>query len=109
METSLNGHEGEDDLNGAGQYDQGNGDAQAGAQGNAGADGTAGDDENGADGGQIDASKGEEDAGYVIRINVLNTRSQNPLFLRVFVGAMCRSKGDGRVGKLKKRTLKMCL
>lgn len=88
METSLNGHEGEDDLNGAGQYDQGNGDAQAGAQGNAGADGTAGDD--GADGGQIDASKGEEDAGYVRKINVLKSRSLNPLFLRVFVGAMCR-------------------
>ncbi|XP_073676237.1 heterogeneous nuclear ribonucleoprotein A/B-like isoform X1 [Garra rufa] len=65
METSENGHE--DDLNGAGQYEEGNGDAQAGAQGNAGADGTAGDDEDGqngsSDGGQIDASKGEEDAG----------------------------------------------
>ncbi|KAK2890883.1 hypothetical protein QQF64_006999 [Cirrhinus molitorella] len=65
METSENGHE--DDLNGAGQYEEGNGDAQAGAQGDAGADGTAGDDEDGqngsSDGGQIDASKGEEDAG----------------------------------------------
>ncbi|XP_016398350.1 heterogeneous nuclear ribonucleoprotein A/B-like [Sinocyclocheilus rhinocerous] len=65
METSENGHE--DDLNGAGQYEEGNGDEQAGAQGDAGGDETAGDEEdpqNGSsDGGQIDASKGEEDAG----------------------------------------------
>ncbi|XP_016431797.1 heterogeneous nuclear ribonucleoprotein A/B-like isoform X1 [Sinocyclocheilus rhinocerous] len=65
METSENGHE--DDLNGAGQYEEGSGEAQAAAQGDAGADDTAGDEEdpqNGSsDGGQIDASKGEEDAG----------------------------------------------
>lgn len=65
METSENGHE--DDLNGAGQYEEGHGEAQAGAQGDAGAEDTAGDEEdpqNGSsDGGQIDASKGEEDAG----------------------------------------------
>ncbi len=74
METSENGHE--DDLNGAGQYEEGDGDAQAAAQGDAGADDTAGDEEdpqNGSsDGGQIDASKGEEDAGYVKGIIVLN-------------------------------------
>ncbi|XP_039504594.1 heterogeneous nuclear ribonucleoprotein A/Ba isoform X1 [Pimephales promelas] len=65
METSENGHEGEDDLNGAGQYEEGNGSAQAGAQGDAGADETAGDEDetSASDGGQIDASKGEEDAG----------------------------------------------
>ncbi|XP_052010869.1 heterogeneous nuclear ribonucleoprotein A/Ba isoform X1 [Xyrauchen texanus] len=63
METSENGHEGEEDLNGAGQYEA----VEAEAQEEAGADGTAGNDEdpqNGAsDGGQIDASRGEEDAG----------------------------------------------
>lgn len=65
METSENGHEGEDDLNGAGQYEEGNGSEQAGAQGDAGADETAGDEDetSASDGGQIDASKGEEDAG----------------------------------------------
>ncbi|XP_052005278.1 heterogeneous nuclear ribonucleoprotein A/B-like isoform X1 [Xyrauchen texanus] len=58
METSENGHEGEEDLNEAGE---------AAARDEAGADVSAGNDEdsqNGAsDGGQIDASKGEEDAG----------------------------------------------
>jgi len=83
METSENGHEGEDDLNGAGQYEEGNGSAQAGAQGDAGADETAGDEDetSASDGGQIDASKGEEDAGYVRAIIVLNART--------YVGAMC--------------------
>ncbi|XP_057205747.1 heterogeneous nuclear ribonucleoprotein A/Ba isoform X2 [Triplophysa rosa] len=67
MEMSENGHEGEEDLNGAEQYEEGNGDEQAGAQGDAADDDETGNDEdpqNGAtDGGQIDASKGEEDAG----------------------------------------------
>lgn len=66
METSENGHEGEDDLNGAGQYDEAGDNGQAGAQGDAGADeaGNGDDPQNGgSDGGQIDASKGEEDAG----------------------------------------------
>lgn len=66
MEMSENGHEGEEDLNGAEQYEEGSGDAEAGAQGDAGVDETGNDEDsqNGAaDGGQIDASKGEEDAG----------------------------------------------
>ncbi|XP_056625213.1 heterogeneous nuclear ribonucleoprotein A/Ba isoform X2 [Triplophysa dalaica] len=65
MEMSENGHEGEEDLNGAEQYEEGNEDEQAGAEGDA-ADETGNDEDpqNGAtDGGQIDASKGEEDAG----------------------------------------------
>lgn len=74
METSENGHE--DDLNGAEQYEEGSGDVQAAAQGDAGADDAAGDEEdpqNGSsDGGQIDASRGEEDAGYVKGKIVLN-------------------------------------
>ncbi|XP_061690217.1 heterogeneous nuclear ribonucleoprotein A/Ba isoform X2 [Syngnathoides biaculeatus] len=55
METSENGHEVDDDFNGAGQ---------AGA--NACGEGAATDDNSqngGTEGGQIDASKGEEDAG----------------------------------------------
>lgn len=75
MEMSENGHEGEEDLNGAEQYEGDNGDAQAGAEGDDGADETGIDEDpqNGAtDGGQIDASKGEEDAGYVLKNTVLN-------------------------------------
>lgn len=51
METSENGHEVDEDFSGAGQTDDG-------GEG-------AGDDSHngGTDGGQIDASKGEDDAG----------------------------------------------
>lgn len=76
MEMSENGHEGEEDLNGAEQYEEGNEDEQAGAEGDA-ADETGNDEDpqNGAtDGGQIDASKGEEDAGYVRQMIFLNAR-----------------------------------
>lgn len=69
METSENGHEGEEDYNGAGHTEEGNGgDAVIECEG-AGPEacaeeGTDGDSQNGAsEGGQINASKGEEDAG----------------------------------------------
>lgn len=57
METSENGHEVDDDFNGAGQLDDGGAELDCGEE--------AGDDSQngGTDGGQIDASKGEDDAG----------------------------------------------
>lgn len=70
METSENGHEVDDDYNGAGLADEGNdgsaiNDCGEGAGPDADADADAdGDSQNGGtEGGQIDASKGEEDAG----------------------------------------------
>lgn len=60
METSENGHEVDDDFNGAGLTEEGNDDDGAAAN-------DCGEDDNsqngGTEGGQIDASKGEEDAG----------------------------------------------
>lgn len=56
METSdQNGNEGEDDQNGAEQESE----LMVGEDGQEGQDGQ----DNGTDGGKIDASKGEEDAG----------------------------------------------
>ncbi|MEQ2205973.1 hypothetical protein XENOCAPTIV_019951 [Xenoophorus captivus] len=55
METSENGHEAEEDFNGGGNDDNAENDCGEGA----GTD----PDGNSQDGGQIDASKGEEDAG----------------------------------------------
>ncbi|XP_036403854.1 heterogeneous nuclear ribonucleoprotein A/B-like isoform X1 [Megalops cyprinoides] len=68
METSENGHEGEEDLNGAEPTEQTEAVAEAEAEGETEAEGeeatTEGDSQNGAsEGGQINASKGEEDAG----------------------------------------------
>ncbi|XP_045895174.1 heterogeneous nuclear ribonucleoprotein A/B-like [Micropterus dolomieu] len=63
METSdQNGNEGEDDQNGAEQELMGGEDDQECQDSQDGQDGQDGQD-NGADGGKIDASKGEEDAG----------------------------------------------
>lgn len=56
METSENGHEDEDDQNGAGSTVEGIDDSAFDNSDDPGADG-------GTDGGQIDASKDEEDAG----------------------------------------------
>lgn len=56
METSENGHEAEDDQNGAGGTVEGIDDSAFDNGDDPGADG-------GTDGGQIDASKDEEDAG----------------------------------------------
>lgn len=58
METSENGHEEEDDQNGAGSAVEGIDDSAFDNSDDPGADG-------GTDGGQIDASKDEEDAGWV--------------------------------------------
>ncbi|KAG7465152.1 hypothetical protein MATL_G00173200 [Megalops atlanticus] len=70
METSENGHEGEEDLNGAVPTEQTEAvaEAEAEAEEETVAEGeeatTEGDSQNGAsEGGQINASKGEEDAG----------------------------------------------
>lgn len=57
METSENGHEGDEGFNGAEGFDE---------AAPAGEDKEEAGDQNGAgEGGQIEASKGEEDAGYV--------------------------------------------
>uniref|UniRef100_A0A3Q2QML9 Heterogeneous nuclear ribonucleoprotein A/B n=1 Tax=Fundulus heteroclitus TaxID=8078 RepID=A0A3Q2QML9_FUNHE len=60
METSENGHEAEDDFNGAGDAD---GDGGNNAENDCGQGAETDPDGNSQDGGQIDASKGEEDAG----------------------------------------------
>lgn len=66
METSENGHEVDDDFNGAGLTEEGNDDDGAAAN-DCGEDVGPEEDDNsqngGTEGGQIDASKGEEDAG----------------------------------------------
>lgn len=62
METSdQNGNEGEEDQNGAEQELMVEQDCQDGQDGEDCQDGQ----DNGTDGGKIDASKGEEDAGWV--------------------------------------------
>ena len=69
METSENGHEVDDDFNGAGLGEEGNDDSAVNeCEEAAGPDADAdGDSQNGGnEGGQIDASKGEEDAGWVL-------------------------------------------
>lgn len=70
METSENGHEVDDDFNGAGLTEEGNDDSTAndcgegaGPDADADADTDANSQNGGTEGGQIDASKGEEDAG----------------------------------------------
>lgn len=69
METSENGHEVDDDFNGAGLTEEGNDDDDGAAAHDCGEDAGPEDDDNsqngGTEGGQIDASKGEEDAGWV--------------------------------------------
>uniref|UniRef100_A0A673B1C3 Heterogeneous nuclear ribonucleoprotein A/Ba n=1 Tax=Sphaeramia orbicularis TaxID=375764 RepID=A0A673B1C3_9TELE len=62
METSENGHEGEDEFNGAGNAEEGN-DGSAICEEGAGPDADGNSQNGGTEGGQIDASKGEEDAG----------------------------------------------
>ncbi|XP_069027936.1 heterogeneous nuclear ribonucleoprotein A/Ba isoform X1 [Embiotoca jacksoni] len=64
METSENGHEVDDDFNGAGNTEEGN-DGSAGDEcgEGAGPDADGNSQNGGTEGGQIDASKGEEDAG----------------------------------------------
>lgn len=64
METSENGHEVDDDFNGAGLIEEGNdGSAAIDSGEGAGPDGDDNSQNGGTEGGQIDASKGEEDAG----------------------------------------------
>lgn len=64
METSdQNGNEGEDDQNGAEQEQEQESELMVGEDGQEGQDGQ----DNGTDGGKIDASKGEEDAGWVFQ------------------------------------------
>lgn len=64
METSENGHEGDDDFNGAGHTEEGNEGDGENECGEEGAGPESADGQNGgSEGGQIDASKGEEDAG----------------------------------------------
>lgn len=64
METSENGHELEDDYNGAGHTEEGNDDSAENDCGEgAGPDEDDSSQNGGTEGGQIDASKGEEDAG----------------------------------------------
>lgn len=64
METSQNGHEindeMNDDLNGAGLEEEGNDAAESAVLDEDSQNG-------GTEGGQIDASKGEEDAGWVLK------------------------------------------
>lgn len=64
METSENGHEVDDDFNGADLTEEGNdGDAVNDCEEGAGPDADGDSQNGGTEGGQIDASKGEEDAG----------------------------------------------
>uniref|UniRef100_A0A3P8TGF4 Heterogeneous nuclear ribonucleoprotein A/B n=1 Tax=Amphiprion percula TaxID=161767 RepID=A0A3P8TGF4_AMPPE len=64
METSENGHEVDDDFNGAGHTEEGNDDSAVNDCGEgAGPDADENSQNGGTEGGQIDASKGEEDAG----------------------------------------------
>lgn len=66
METSENGHEVDDDFNGAGLTEEGNdGSAENDCGEGAGPDAEEDSQNGGTEGGQIDASKGEEDAGWV--------------------------------------------
>lgn len=76
METSENGHEVEDDFNGAENTEEGNeesavNDCGEEAEG-AGPDADGNSQNGGTEGGQIDASKGEEDAGWVEKQYVVN-------------------------------------
>ncbi|KAM7417781.1 hypothetical protein PAMA_017433 [Pampus argenteus] len=65
METSENGHEVDDDFNGAGHTEEGNDDSAVNDCGEGAGPDVDENSQNGGDteGGQIDASKGEEDAG----------------------------------------------
>lgn len=62
METSENGHEVDDDFNGAGHAEENDDSAVQDCGEDAGPDGDNSQN-GGSEGGQIDASKGEEDAG----------------------------------------------
>lgn len=63
METAENGYEGEE--NGAESYDDGGASAELQAEAGVGENNGAGDGTQDGDGGRIEASKSEEDAGYV--------------------------------------------
>lgn len=66
METSENGHEVDDDFNGAEHTEEGNDESavnDCGVGEGAGPDADGNSQNGGSEGGQIDASKGEEDAG----------------------------------------------
>ena len=64
METSENGHEVDDDYNGAGTAEEGFDESALDDCGGGDESGGDGNSQNGAtEGGQIDASRGEEDAG----------------------------------------------
>ena len=66
METSENGHEVDDDYNGAGHTEEGIDESAANDCGEGeGPDADGNSQNGGTEGGQIDASKGEEDAGWV--------------------------------------------
>lgn len=66
METSENGHEVDDDFNGADLAEEGNDGCAVDDSGEgAGPDEDENSQNGGTEGGQIDASKGEEDAGWV--------------------------------------------
>lgn len=90
METSENGHEGEEDLNGAEAAEQT--EAAVEAENVAEGDEAADDSQNGAvEGGQINASKGEEDAGYVQGAPHMQS---DPVLFRG--GRLCRFRRAGR-------------
>ena len=63
METSENGHEVDDDFNGAGLIEEGNDGGADDCGEGAGPEADGNSQNGGTEGGQIDASKGEEDAG----------------------------------------------
>lgn len=109
IETAENGHEVEEENNESGHTEEGNDDENVlndcGEGDATGADGNSQNGDN--DGGQIDASKGEEDAGWVLNtfmsynggsVPVQSSRGALCFFVQpAFVGAICGAKGgDGR-------------
>lgn len=106
METSENGHEVEEENNEAGQPEEGSDENvlnDCGEDDATGADGNSQNGEN--DGGQIDASKGEEDAGWVLNslmsyndgsVPCKSSRGAPCFFVQpAFVGAICGAEGGG--------------
>lgn len=108
IETAENGHEAEEENNGAGHTEEGNDENVLNDCGEGDATGADGNSQNGDnDGGQIDASKGEEDAGWVLNTvksyscgsgPEQSSRSTPCFFVQsAFVGAICEAEeGDGR-------------
>lgn len=102
METSENGHEVEDDFNGAGHTEEEGIEESAVNECGEGeeADLNENSQNGGTEGGQIDASKGEEDAGWVKCKEMWKLRETAswdalPCFFvqPAFVGAICRAEG----------------